>query len=138
MKEFFKLGFIAVAMGTMYLFIELITRGYSYLPMAVLGGIAGALIGLLNKLFPWDTPLWFQGFMGMLIADTCEFTAGVYLNLILKNNMWDYSNLPFNLYGQICLYYSIAWFFVSILAILIDDFIRWKFFKEEKPRYKIF
>ncbi|MFT5875294.1 MAG: hypothetical protein ACI8WT_004277 [Clostridium sp.] len=31
-----------------------------------------------------------------------------------------------------------TWFFVSLLGIFIDDFIRWKLFKEAKPRYKIF
>ena len=50
-------------------------------------------------------------------------------------DVWDYSNMPFNILGQICLPFTILWFFISILAIVLDDWIRYIMFDEEKPHY---
>lgn len=50
--------------------------------------------------------------------------------------IWDYSDKPLNLYGVICLENSVYWYFLSGVAIVLDDFIRWKYFGEEKPHYR--
>lgn len=63
---------------------------------------------------------------------------GVILNILLGLSIWDYSNLRFNVLGQISLGYSALWFFLSLPAIILDDWLRWKLFEEEKPRYKLF
>ena len=49
-------------------------------------------------------------------------------------NIWDYSDLPFNLMGQICLLFSVFWFFLSIIAIWLDDYLRYKFYGDKKPK----
>lgn len=124
--------------GFIYVFIELAFRGRSHWTMFLLGGLCFYLIGLVNELYPWDMPLISQMFISSIIVTSLEFIFGVFLNIFLGLGIWDYSNLPYNLCGQICLIFSIAWFFLSALAIFIDDFIRWKLFGEEKPRYHIF
>ena len=43
------------------------------------------------------------------------------VNIILQWNVWDYSNVPFNVMGQICLPFSIIWFFLSLPAIVPAD-----------------
>ena len=50
----------------------------------------------------------------------------------------DYSNMPFNIYGQICLPFTVIWFFLSFLAIVADDFLRWLWFGERFPEYHLF
>ena len=124
--------------GFIYVLIELAFRGRSHWTMFLLGGLCFYLIGLVNELYPWDMPLISQMFISSIIVTSLEFIFGVFLNIFLGLGIWDYSNLPYNLCGQICLIFSIAWFFLSALAIFIDDFIRWKLFGEEKPRYHIF
>ena len=124
--------------GFIYVFIELAFRGRSHWTMFLLGGLCFYLIGLVSELYPWDMPLISQMFISSIIVTSLEFIFGVFLNIFLGLGIWDYSNLPYNLCGQICLIFSIAWFFLSALAIFIDDFIRWKLFGEEKPRYHIF
>lgn len=49
--------------------------------------------------------------------------------------IWDYSNMPFNILGQICLPFSLLWVVLSACAIVIDDYERYWFFGEEKPYY---
>ena len=82
---------------------------------------------------------WASGvIVAVIIATILEFITGIIVNIILKWNIWDYSNMFGNILGQICPLFTILWFFVSIIAIITDDLIRWKFFNEEKPKYKIF
>lgn len=135
-KEGLKLLIITFIMGITYLLIELLYKGNSSWQLILIGGFAGMLIGLINKVFTWKTPLILQGLIGMFIATTCEFTGG----LIFNSNyvLWDYRRLPFNFHGQICLYFMFAWYGISLFGIFWDDFLRWKLFGEDKPRYKIF
>ena len=102
------------------------------------GVVCFYLIGLINEFYPWDMPLISQMFISSIIITTLEFIFGVILNIWLKLGIWDYSNMPYNLCGQICLLFSILWFLLSSVAIILDDFVRWKLFGEEKPRYHIF
>lgn len=123
--------------GIAYVLIELLFRGYSHWTMFALGGILFIEIGLLNELFSWDMNLLFQGAIGSVIITISEFVAGVILNLWLNLNVWDYSNMPFNILGQVCLPFSLIWIFVAIVAVVFDDFLRYWIFKEEYPHYKL-
>lgn len=119
-----------------YMGIEIGFRGFTHWTMGVLGGLCFIIIGELNEHNTTNLSFLNQCICGSLIITSLEFVAGVILNMILGLNIWDYSNMPFNIYGQICLPFTIAWFFLSGVAILLDDFIRHILFKEEMPKYK--
>ncbi len=121
--------------GFSYYGIEMLWRGYSHWTMALVGAISFVLIGMLNNVIRWEIKLWQQMIAGSCIITTIEFICGCILNLCLHMGIWDYSNQPCNLFGQICLLYSVLWMFLSLVAIFLDDFIRWKLFKEQKPVY---
>ena len=133
-----KYLFLFIVGGLAYGFIEILFRGYTYPSMMVLGGICFLLIGEINEKYPWEMPLISQMFISMIIVTILEFLFGVVLNIILKIGVWDYSAMPYNLFGQICLLFFVAWFFLSAVAIILDDIIRYKFYGEERPRYNIF
>jgi uncharacterized membrane protein len=122
--------------GISYYLIEILWRGYSHLSMFMLGGICFVLIGLINEFYDWNMPLWKQMLIACLVVTVAEFVAGVILNIWLGLDIWDYSNLTFNLLGQISLQYSILWFFLSLPAIVLDDWLRYWLFEEERPHYK--
>ena len=44
--------------------------------------------------------------------------------------------MPFNLLGQICLPFAVAWLALAAVAIVLDDYLRYWLFGEEKPRYR--
>ena len=121
--------------GSIYVMMEILWRGYSHWSMFLLGGICFIALGLINEIIPWNMPLYQQMAIGSLVITGIEFISGCILNLWLKMNVWDYSNLPFNIKGQICLPFTILWFFLSLVAIVLDDYLRWKLFGEEKPNY---
>lgn len=66
-----------------------------------------------------------------------EFIWGYFLNIKLGLNLWDYSNLWGNFKGQICPLFSVCWFFLSGIGIILDDYLKYWFFSGEKPYYKI-
>ena len=137
MKQLCKLTFLFVVGGCLYAAIEVLWRGYTHWTMAVLGGACFVICGSLNEWLSWDTPLWIQALICCLAITAAELVAGLILNVWLGLNIWDYSGLPYNLAGQICLGYSCLWYLLSILAIILDDWLRYLFFAEERPRYNL-
>ena len=137
LKTFFKYLFLFLVGGTVYVIIELVCRGRSHWTMAVVGGICFILCGLLNEIFTWESTIWFQMLICSLIITAVEFISGLILNIHYGLTIWDYSNIPFNILGQICLPFTILWFFISAAAIILDDYLRYWFFGEEKPHYRI-
>lgn len=105
--------------------------------MILCGGICFLAIGLINEYLSWDTPLWKQMLTGAALVTILEFITGCIVNLWLHLNVWDYSNIPGNILGQICPPFTLLWFFLSLPALLLDDCLRYRLFHEEKPRYKL-
>lgn len=132
--KYFTLGILG---GVVYVFIELLWRGYSHWSMFLLGGVCFIALGLINEIISWETPLTAQMFIGCAIITTLEFITGCIVNLWLGWDIWDYSELPCNLLGQISLKSSVGWYFLSAVGIIFDDWLRYLLFNEEEPRYKI-
>lgn len=131
--------------GAIYYNLEILWRGYSHWTMFILGGLCFLIIGLLNEYkFSWNDSILTQAMIGSIAITTLEFIAGCILNLWLGLDIWDYSDLPFNILGQVCPQFIILWFFLSILAIFLDDWIRYLLYKlvpklrlREKPHYNL-
>lgn len=124
--------------GIAYVGIEILWRGYSHWTMFILGGLCFICCGLLNEIIPWEMVLSKQMLIGAVIVTLLEFLTGMIVNVKLGWNVWDYSNLPLNICGQICPIFFIAWYYVSGLAIILDDYLRYWLFHEEEPHYKLF
>ena len=129
--------FLFVVGGDIYILIEFGYRGYSHWTMFVLGGICFLCLGYINRFLPWKTPLALQMLIGMVIITILELITGLAVNIYLGWHVWDYSNIPFNFIGQVCLPASVGWYFLSSVGIVLDDCLRYWIFGEENPRYKI-
>lgn len=134
----FKILMLLIAGGMLYCAVELMFRGRTHPSMFLLGGICFVIIGSLNEFFPWQMPLVSQQFVSMIVITVLEFIFGLVLNIALHLQVWDYSNLPYNLYGQICLLFSVCWFFLSLPAIIMDDILRLALYGEEWVGYTWF
>lgn len=124
--------------GLVYAGLELLFRGRTHWTMIVLGGVLFVIIGLFNEVLPWDMPLAVQGLLGALVVTGAELVAGLALNVWLGLGIWDYSNMPLNLWGQICLPFSALWVLLSIVAVVLDDWLRYWLWHEERPYYTVF
>lgn len=116
MKEIVKNAEIFAIGGFSYGAIEIIWRQYTHWSMVITGGICFYTLYKLGKGHE-DTPIWKKCLIGSAVITTAEFLTGVIVNMIFHMDVWDYSNLPLNLFGQICLIYSVLW---ALLSIPID------------------
>lgn len=137
MKKLSKYAILFAIGGVLYCLIEILWRGYTHWTMGIVGGICFILIGLINnsRFFYHLMPFKQQMLIGGLIVTIVEFIAGCILNLWLGLNIWDYSEVPFNILGQICLPYMLLWILLSAVAIVLDDYLRYWIFHEDKPKY---
>ena len=123
--------------GFIYIGLEMLWRGYSHWTMFLLGGLCFTLMGAINNVNTYDMSIIKQMIMSSIIITTLEFITGIVVNIGLGWNVWDYSNLPFNIYGQVCVWFIFLWFILSFIGIVVDDYIRYWLFDEEKPHYKL-
>lgn len=123
--------------GLLYCGAELLWRGWTHWTMGVLGGLCFVLIGLINEVFPWDTSLVAQMVIAAALVTMAELFAGLFINVWLGLGVWDYSGLPYNLWGQVCLLYTNLWTLLALPAIVADDWLRHWLFGQERPRYRI-
>jgi uncharacterized membrane protein len=124
--------------GFVYYCIELIYRGYSHPSMFITGGVAFLLVGVVNNYLPWRLGFVWQCVVGGIAITVLELVAGLIVNVWLGLGVWDYSDLPFNLLGQIVPVFTFAWIGLCAVAIWLDDFLRWKLYDEQKPEYTLF
>lgn len=123
--------------GLLYVALEMVWRGRSHWTMFLLGGTCFICLGLINEILPWRMALWKQILIGTGIITVLEFLTGCAVNLWLGWNIWDYSGLPGNILGQICPQYCLLWLSVSLAGIVLDDWLRYWWWGEEKPKYKM-
>ncbi|MDE6035600.1 MAG: putative ABC transporter permease [Ruminococcus sp.] len=109
----------------LYSLIEILNRGYTHWTMSLTGGFILAVLYALNS--TRGITLLKSCFIGSVIITATEFTVGVFDNIIMHWNVWDYSEMPFNVSGQICLLFSCYWFLLCIPAYYLCGIIRRKF-----------
>lgn len=123
--------------GLLYILLELAWRGWSHWTMFVLGGLCFIGLGLINEVLSWEMPLWRQILVGACLITVLEFLTGCVVNLWLGWGVWDYSNKPGNILGQICPQFFLLWLLVSLAGIVLDDWLRYWWFGEEWPHYRL-
>lgn len=133
-----KAAALALIGGLCYGAVEVLWRGYTHWTMLVLGGVLFVLLGGLNEWLTWDMPLALQAILGAVVVTAAEFLAGLALNLWLGLDVWDYSGMWGNFLGQICPAYSALWVLLSAVAIVLDDWLRYWLWGEERPYYILF
>jgi hypothetical protein len=95
--------------------LEMLWRGRTHWSMLLLGG--GCFLVLYGLANVASLPLWKKSLLGTACITTAELLAGIVLNLRLGWSVWDYSDQPLNLGGQICALYALYWFLLCVPAV---------------------
>lgn len=143
LSKLFKNALLFVTGGSVYIAIEMIWRAVmestpTHWAMFIIGGVLFLILGGLNEWLPWRLSFIKQVLIGTAIVIAVELVSGCVLNLWLGLGIWDYSDKPLNVFGQICPQFTVAWLALSGVAIVFDDYLRYWLFGEEKPHYFIF
>ncbi len=104
--------------GTLYFLMETVWRGYSHITMFAAGGLCLCLIYFGEKLLG-GVKIIFRLFIYALTITVIEFIFGVVFNILLGLDVWDYSNVPYNILGQVCPSFFLVWFAISLPAIFV-------------------
>lgn len=96
---------------------KLVNRGFMRGPLLPLYG-SGAVMMLFVSIPVKDSPVLVY-FAGCIAATLLEYVTGVAMEALFKVRYWDYSNLPFNFQGHICLTSTIAWGFLTLFLVYV-------------------
>ena len=107
-----EFGFVYILGALGYGALELLWRGHTHWTMLLLGGACFALMHLIVTRMRGH--LWEKWLLCAASVTLLEFLAGCLLNRVLGWGVWDYSDAPGNLLGQVCPAYALAWLGLSI------------------------
>ena len=120
-----------------YSLLEIIWRGFTHWSMFVLGGFCLVFCAQQGKWTHWRAPLWKQVGWCVIFVTACEFTTGIIVNKFLHWNVWDYTGLPFQLMGQICLPFAIIFSGLCAVGILLSGWLLHFLYGEEAPHFHV-
>lgn len=108
--------------------------GYANIVMLPIGGMCGLAVGGINQIPRfYKMPVFIQLLVGASIILIVEFAAGLILNVWLGLEIWDYSTMPGNILGQICLPFALLWLLLMPFCLWLEDHLRWGFWQERQP-----
>lgn len=132
MKKVSEYIFLWALGGSIYYLLEIGLRGFSHWSMFILGGLALCFCTFQGEAMQWSEPLWIQVIRGITFVTSLEFMTGIIVNKYLKIGVWDYSDQPFNLWGQICVPFMILFSGLLVIAIWLGEMISQKLFDNGK------
>lgn len=92
-------------------------KSFLYGPFCSIYGIGAVVMILFLRYFMRNRMTLFVA--GFFIGSIIEYLVSLIGELILHVKWWDYSNMPLNINGRICFYYSIFWGFLAIFLMKI-------------------
>ena len=113
-------AFLIGAIG--YGLIEILFRGFTHWSMLITGGVVFCIFYKIYNTNNFN--LINSCLLSMLVITVFELVVGCIVNLQFKMHVWDYSNVAFNVKGQICLKFMACWFFMGIPMVFMSRIIK--------------
>ena len=124
--------------GTIYYTFEVVFRGFSHWSMFLLGGFCLVFFAQQGRGWvKWEDPLWIQVVRCVLFVTAGEFITGIIVNKWLGWNVWDYSDQPLQLFGQICAPFAVIFSGLCVLGLFLSAYLLYWLYGEEKPRFHV-
>ena len=102
--------------GVGYALLEIIWRGYTHPTMIAAGGICFLAFSYIAEKLK-SLPLLIKAFCAAIFVTALELVFGLVFNLGLGMNVWNYSAMPLNLFGQICPTFTLLWCGIALIFI---------------------
>ena len=103
-------------------------QSFLYGPFCGIYGLGAVVMILCLHKFPRKFNMLFIG--GFVVGSIVEYVVSLVGEMLLGVKWWDYSNMPLNINGRICVYFSVFWGFLGIYLIAslnpkVDKIIDW-------------
>lgn len=93
-------------------------QSFLYGPFCAIYGLGAVIMILALQNFSQNNNRLFFG--GFIVGSIVEYIVSWIGEVVLNVKWWDYSNMPLNLNGRICVFFSIFW---GLLAIYLMSYI---------------
>ena len=107
-----------------YTTLEMAWRGHTHYSMALAGGVCLCLIDHICCGMLEGRSLFTRCLAGSGLITGVELAAGIIVNQVMGLGVWDYSDMPMNIMGQVCLPYSVLWFGLTLPAMALCGLLR--------------
>ena len=103
-------------------------QSFLYGPFCGIYGLGAVVMIICLHKFPRKFNMLFIG--GFVVGSIVEYVVSLVGEMLLGVKWWDYSNMPLNINGRICVYFSVFWGFLGIYLIAslnpkVDKIIDW-------------
>ena len=103
-------------------------QSFLYGPFCGVYGLGAVVMIICLHKFPRKFNMLFIG--GFVVGSIVEYVVSFVGEMLLGVKWWDYSNMPLNINGRICVYFSVFWGFLGIYLIAslnpkVDKIINW-------------
>ena len=119
------IGWIIEVVFSFFVEGKFINRGFLVGPLVPIWGTAAVLITLILR--P-DDSLFNLIISSAFIGTFLEYVVNYSMEKIFKARWWDYSNLPFNINGRVCLAYSCLFGLCGVLVVKVLNPIFFRMF----------
>lgn len=135
--KIFNMFVIWLTGGIVYYFAEILFRGFSHFSMLICGGLCFLLVGnignlILNSKDNIIISIIKIMLIGTMIITTLEYITGMIVNVKYNLKVWDYSDMKYNVNGQICLLYSFFWALISLICVYVYNVMEEYLFKKNQ------
>ncbi len=93
-------------------------QSFLYGPFCGIYGLGAVVMIIFLQYFNQNNNRLFIG--GFIIGSIVEYIVSWYGEIVLHVKWWDYSNMPLNINGRICVFFSIFW---GLLAIYLMSYV---------------
>ena len=69
---------------------------------------------LARPMIRWKFPLAVRAFVYMIGIFIVEYVSGILFHWGMGLRVWDYSGMPYNLHGQIQIYFVVPWYLIGL------------------------
>ena len=117
---FIVYSFMGWCLETVYSTIrkkQFVNRGFLSGPFCPIYGFA--ILSIIVLLKPIENNYIFLFIGSIFLTSFIEYITGYILETAFDSTWWDYSDEPYNLYGRICLKFSVIWALISILILKV-------------------
>ena len=114
---------------------KFVNRGFLNGPLCPLYGFGVTGVVIIFSPIKDNVVLLFIG--SMIFCTVIEYITGVILEKLFHDTWWDYSDQPFQLFGQICLPFVIIFSGLCVCGIFLGGYLSYWLYGEEKPYYHV-
>ena len=115
---FFIYAFLGWVCEVIFMALEtghFVNRGFLYGVVCPIYGFG--MLASIYLLYPLRENVFLLFIGAVVVTSAIELAAGVILERVFQEKWWDYSDLPFNFKGYICLKFSLLWGIGGALVI---------------------